>query len=186
MEDRLTHSNEQCTTKGLKEYDASRADGNVFNIKDGLNSQKRYLEAHTRPYTGKELVAKPFSKGCIDIEGRNKPRTNSEGDAAKNEEGCVVANDCHQPASYNWGDDIGQNEWENVNAWFCRGDALYTLEIEWEVKYEDEECTAKQKGKARCGSNGALREDPNGESGVFAELYLTVNEQENKTAESHE
>jgi hypothetical protein len=62
LEDRLSHCNKQCATKGLKEYDASRANGNVFNIEDGLNSQKRYLDAHTSPGTGKDLVAKPFTK----------------------------------------------------------------------------------------------------------------------------
>ena len=89
LEDRLSHSDGQCTTKDSKESDASHANGDVFNIKDGMNSQKRYFDAHTSPYTGKDLAAKPFRKGCVDIEGRNKCRTDSKDDAANDAEGSV-------------------------------------------------------------------------------------------------
>jgi len=85
----------------LEEYDASRADGDVFNVKDGLNGQKGYLDAQTRPDASNYLVAKPFGEGGINIEGRYEPTTDGEEDAADNEEGGLVANDCDQPAGYN-------------------------------------------------------------------------------------
>jgi len=50
----------------------------------------------------------------------------------------------------------------------------------------DEECTTKKTRKDGRGGNCALRENTNGEGGAFAQLYLTVNEQEYKTAEPHE
>jgi len=87
LEDCLSNCDEQCTTKDMKEDDTSRADWNIFNIKDGLNGQKRYSDAHTSP--------------APVVEGRKKCRTDSEGDATKNVEGSVVANDCDQPAGYN-------------------------------------------------------------------------------------